>query len=720
MRMQKRTKSSSLLACLFLWSSLAASCRTPPGPGSSQPVKPGEAPADRVLVQLKDAPPGLAVRLSEGKIGGAAGDGDRARVAPASRLTEGAAQKLLSRMPALVAEGQDKKNFALREKSQPPPQTGNVIKGTFPPAGSGPKPPAARVEGTELKVQRFAPEGEVPLAPHLSITFNQPMVAITSHADSVADGVPVKLTPQPPGKWRWIGSKTLLFDPEVRFPAATKYTVEIAAGTRSASGAILKSPVKFTFGTPAPKLTQMWPQSGSPQRRDVLMFAAFDQKIDVEAVLATIQLKADGGATRVRRATPEEIAKDPVIKSLIDAEDKAEHQGRYVAFKPAALLPGDTAIEVAIGPDTPSAEGPRRTSAAQGWSFRTFGPLKIVEWHCSWTPKCPPGTPFSIRFSNPLDEETFDQATLRIEPELPGLKTVISGDWLMISGRQKGRTTYKVTVPAALRDQFDQTLGKDETRSFSVGDANPQLFGATGLTLLDPSSKKPTYALHSTNIPSLDVEIYRVNPDHWSAFLRFMEKNPRKPVPPPGKKVFDRTIKVAGTPDEMVETAIDLAPALSRSGKGHAVVVIKPTRWPDRYKPELNAWVEVTEIALDAFVDARELLAWATRLRDGAPMPGVELSLKGGPRGATGARGTASLLLPKTPTGRQNPPRSQGGRRRLPAREHLCVERAQRLAQHGAELAAELVRVRRPLDVPPGRGGAPQGLAARARPARRR
>jgi hypothetical protein len=58
MRMQKRTKSASLLACLFLWSSLAASCRTPPGQGSSQPVKPGEAPADRVLVQLKDAPPG--------------------------------------------------------------------------------------------------------------------------------------------------------------------------------------------------------------------------------------------------------------------------------------------------------------------------------------------------------------------------------------------------------------------------------------------------------------------------------------------------------------------------------------------------------------------------------------------------------------------------------------------------------------------------------------
>ncbi|HKE19873.1 MAG TPA: Ig-like domain-containing protein, partial [Kofleriaceae bacterium] len=638
----------------MLWSTLAASCKSkPPGDqATAHPAAAGPTPVDRALVQLEDAAPGLTVRLSEGKPGGAAEQRDRVKVAPAAKLAEPEAQRLLSRMPALVAGDQDRKNFALRDKSQPPPRTGKVIKGQFPPPGPGPKPPAARVEGTELKVIRHAPEGEVPLAPHLSVTFNQPMVAITSHADTVAHGVPVVLTPQPPGKWRWIGSKTLLFDPDVRFPAATQYTVEIAAGVRSASGAVLRKPVKFIFGTPPPSLTQMWPQSGQAQRRDPLLFAAFDQKIDREAVLASIQLKADGRSTAVRAATSEEIDKDATVKSLIDAEDKAEHQGRYVAFKPVALLPGDQQIEVAVGPGTPSAEGPRRSTSAQGWSFRTFGPLRVVEWRCSYGANCPPGTPFMFRLSNPLDEEAFDQSTLRIEPELPGLKTVVSGEWLTIVGRQKGRTTYKVTLPASLRDQFEQTLGKEETRSFRVGDAFPQLFGASGLTLLDPSSKKPTYSLHSINVPSLDVEIYRVSPDDWSGFIRFMEKNPRKPVPPPGKKVFDRTIKPAGTHDEMIETPIDLGPALSASGKGHAVVVIKPTHWPDRYKPELDAWVEATEIALDAFVDSGELLAWATRLKDGAPMEGVEVALQG-TRGATGARGTAALALPEKSRARQ-------------------------------------------------------------------
>ena len=57
--------------------------------------------------------------------------------------------------------------------------------------------------------------------------------------------VPVKLTPQPEGEWRWVGTKTILFEPALlpdtkggsnRFPMATEYRVEIPAGARDASG----------------------------------------------------------------------------------------------------------------------------------------------------------------------------------------------------------------------------------------------------------------------------------------------------------------------------------------------------------------------------------------------------------------------------------------------------------------------------------------------------
>ena len=39
-----------------------------------------------------------------------------------------------------------------------------------------------------------------------------------------------------------------------------------------------------------------------------------------------------------------------------------------------------------------------------------------------------------MRFSNPLDEEAFDRASLRVEPALPGLEAAIAGDWSSTGG----------------------------------------------------------------------------------------------------------------------------------------------------------------------------------------------------------------------------------------------------------------------------------------------
>jgi hypothetical protein len=105
-----------------------------------------------------------------------------------------------------------------------------------------------------LTVLRFSPEGEIPLAPFLNVTFNQPMVPLATIEELAAKDVPVKLTPDLPGIWRWIGANTLTFEYKSeaidRFPMATEYIVEIPAGTESAVGGILEESVSWTFSTP--------------------------------------------------------------------------------------------------------------------------------------------------------------------------------------------------------------------------------------------------------------------------------------------------------------------------------------------------------------------------------------------------------------------------------------------------------------------------------------
>src|SRR5262249_24500326 len=149
----------------------------------------------------------------------------------------------------------DQQDFALRPASQPPPRTGETIKATFPPPPSSLLPPKPNDTGKQLSVLRYMPEGQVPLAPELSITFSQPMIPVTSQ-DDAAKTTPVKLVPQPKGKWRWLGTRTILFDPDPRFPQATTYKVEIPAGTKSQTGGVLAKSTSFTFETPALKLVE--------------------------------------------------------------------------------------------------------------------------------------------------------------------------------------------------------------------------------------------------------------------------------------------------------------------------------------------------------------------------------------------------------------------------------------------------------------------------------
>ncbi len=205
----------------------------------------------------------------------------------------------------------------------PPPRPGQTIDIPFPPPTAMP-PPAVAVGAVE--VLRYAPEGDVPLAPNLSVTFNQPMVALTSLGDLAAQGVPVMLSPQPAGKWRWIGTKTLAFEPlataasgTARFPMATQYTVEIPAGTASVSGGKLANAVTWTFTTPPPQIRASSPNDG-PHPLDPVMFVAFDQGVDPAAVLKTIEVKAKAEAeertVEVRLATADEVQADQAVKRL--------------------------------------------------------------------------------------------------------------------------------------------------------------------------------------------------------------------------------------------------------------------------------------------------------------------------------------------------------------------------------------------------------------------
>ena len=615
-------------------------------PKVSPPTTIGKGSSSAPMYQAKDLPLGLDLRLSDGQQGKPALD--HSKLVPASKLSDAEAQKLLARAAPIKSDPSDQTSFAMRPGSQPPPRTGETIKASFPAPMQPPTPPpAAGDAGRELHVLRYLPEGAVKIAPQLSVTFSQPMVAVTSQDDAAAIK-PVKLSPAPKGSWRWIGTRTIVFAPEVRFPQATTYQVEVPVGTKSPQGGVLKTAVKFAFETPPPLVISHYPEGG-PQRLDVPMWVEFDQNIDAQRVLGLIKASANGNAVAVRMLDAAEIARDKQLALVVDQAKKAGHSGRFVAFRSVSSLPADATIAVEIPTGTPSAEGPNKTTSSQSFQFRTYSPLRVTGHQCGYGDVCRPGMPLQIRFNNPLDEDKFDPQWVTVSPSIPGMHVVAAGETVSVIGMTKARTSYKVSVSGHILDQFGQTLGKGDSHSYWVGDAMPYFFGPSGMVVLDPAAKKPTLDFFTTNYDQLKVKLYAVDPTtDLPTYGRYINEqwNHDRPPTPPGKKVVDRAIKTTGGSNELVETSVDLSPAL-RNGLGHVVAVVEPHPWKERYEPpRMIAWIQSTKLGMSAHVDNDNLIAFVTDLATGNRLADVALEiLPFGIKGTSDQRGAATLAL---------------------------------------------------------------------------
>ena len=584
--------------------------------------------------RMKDIPGGLTFHLTEGAE--SAETRVKQQLAPADPLSDKDAANLLKRLPAIKTEPDDQTEFAKRIGTLPAPKAGKRIPVKFP-SDDGRGTPKVN-PGSTLEVIRFSPEGEVSLAPDLSVTFSQPMVAVTSQEEA-AKYAPVELTPQVEGRWRWLGTKTLMFDTDKRFPMATKFTARVPAGTKAANGQTLPRDFVWTFTTPPPKVEQMMP-NGQVTRRDALIFVSFDQAISAEAVLKTISVSAGGRRIATRLATQAEIDAD----ANISYQSKQAQAGRWLAFRgvnadgsTANALPPSSAITVSVNAGTPSAEGPLRTQKAQSFSFTTYGPFKYTKSYCGWeqAKTCGPFDAWYIEFNNPIDASKFAKEMVKVEPAVEGLNIYPQGNNIYIQGYKKGRTSYKITVDGSLVDAFGQTLGQPAVVTIRVGSADQNLYAQGGpMVVLDPFGSR-SYSIYSTNFSSARVRLYAVEPKDWSQFQQYYRRlnydDGKRPAMP-GRLVSEKVVSIASTPDELVETRLDISSALN-GGFGSVIVDVEPIETATKAVTvrgrqwRVVSWLQATQIGLDAFVDNGELVGFASELRTGKPMGGVDLSI---------------------------------------------------------------------------------------------
>jgi alpha-2-macroglobulin len=636
-----------MIVAASIWSVYQALPKSSSPDGSSPDSPTGSNTASTGGLSMEEDAQVLPIMLSEGKQ--QVQTPQPVTIAYGEPIAESRILAILSRLPTLETEPEDQVDFRLAQDPIPPPRPGETIAEPFPPSEEPVRP--STVEAGPLEMLRYSPEGEIGLAPLISVTFNQPMVELATLEALAAAGVPVTMEPQLPGTWRWLGTKTLTFEYESdlidRLPKATEYTITIPAGTRSAAGNVLSETVSWSFTTPPPKIVSQFPLD-IPQPRDPLFFIAFDQRIDPAAVLETIQVKAGSRSYRLRLATTEEIEANKQVARYIEGTP----EGRWLAFRTAELLPADTQITVSVGPNTPSAEGPLVTQSSQVYSFYTYAPLKIADHGCWWSDTCRPLTPLFIRFNNPIDPNVFNENMVTVTPAIAGMIINLTGDTLQIQGATQGQKTYTVVISGEIQDIFGQKLGKDARLSFRIGKAEPALLGPNrNFVTVDPIAAQPAFSVYAINYNQLAVKVLAVQPTDWLAYQNFLREQYRTDITiePPGRVVFDKNVPVEAPSDVMTEVKIDLSPYTS-GGFGHFIVQVSPPPnllRANEYWQTITAWVQVTQIGLDAFADHSDILVWATSLKDGSPVVDAAILANGGRVvGGTSSEGTARFPIP--------------------------------------------------------------------------
>jgi len=116
------------------------------------------------------------------------------------------------------------------------------------------------VDDPEIKAIFPAEDTETHEDSNITIVFNRPMVPLTTLTEQESKDIPITITPETPGKFKWISTRNLQFIPEERLIPASDYKVEIDKGFYSIDGIGIK-PRTHTFSTRALRYDQV--SSGS-------------------------------------------------------------------------------------------------------------------------------------------------------------------------------------------------------------------------------------------------------------------------------------------------------------------------------------------------------------------------------------------------------------------------------------------------------------------------
>lgn len=488
-----------------------------------------------------------------------------------------------------------------------------------------------------LEISRITPKGnDVPAGRQIVIQFNQPVVPL-GRMERTDSEIPVIITPELKGQWRWLNTSSLAYQLDDRnaLKYATQYSVVINPGIRTESGKTIDKPITHTFITQRPKVRyysfRTWKSPGTPVIR-----VTYNQPVLLDSVkehMFFILGKKTGKRIGVNVEPFEANYNKPVLVAGIEAR-------KNWLVTPVSELPQDADVTLQVEPGLASAYGDEKGASKRVIvSFETFPEFKFLGVRCyvnndsrqqmitssKESIKANPLEYIALAFSSPVIADEVKN-NLEITPDLAGGR-VDYDPWAnrysysSLRSPHRRNRVYTVRLPellkafehyrvkeksVRLKDEFGRTTKKPVDLSFFTDHRKPDYTLLHDTAVLEKNVDTDA-SLVVTNIDKMKMSYKTLTAEGEASQLQYTKELPKA---------------------EDVAYAVPLGIREMLSGKPGAVYGALESDPPvEKYHQERLFFAQVTPYQIHVKAGHFNYLVWVTDLSTGKPVEGARVSV---------------------------------------------------------------------------------------------
>ena len=491
-----------------------------------------------------------------------------------------------------------------------------------------------------LEVAQVIPEPnarDIPPDSAVTVMFNRPVVPLQLVSAPVADmPIPVVFDPPVEGTGEWVNTSIYVFRPKTGFVPGKTYRATVPAGLSDTTGGVLEEEYAWKFTVEAPYVLFVEPANGAT---GIPL---------TQAITVTFSMPMDRASTQA-------------AFSLKPLRSDARVPGRFVwsqndtvmTFIPEGQLELDTEYLITLESSALSAQGAAPLKASYKYSFRTVPyPRILFTIPHDGDKQAAPSTPFTIKFSAPMDVSTL-MPNITVIPKPTRIYTYWD-PWdnsFVLNWDPPASTSWEVRLGPNMADPYGNRIGEEQVVRFTTRPLDPAVYlqvpGNVGL--YNAYTSTFIYVSH-LNVTQVDLSLHRLTwedfrrlttGDWWSVWERF--------APPDSQLVRRWPVPVEAPLNEARYKRVYLSEDEGPLPPGLYFLHVSAPETRRRGWSASRHILVVSRIHMTLKLAPREALVWATDLATGQPVPNLDINLWGrgvGAKGRTDADGVFRTGFP--------------------------------------------------------------------------